>query len=150
MEFAADRVTDISGDATQHCRLRLCPGLFSTPLDHTWTWHARGVLMGTGHHRWDRRRSSPHLHTTFPHTETAHKTQNISCHALPVNMVQFHSSSHPRFGVAVRKKCRDTDFRDSALHVSPHRMRWGGRETCHRVRTRVWCVGDAQKSSVAM
>ncbi len=139
---AADfRNSNNAYDATQHCRLRLCPCLFSKALDRTWTWHTRGVLMGTGHHLWDQHRSSPHSHTTFPDPETAHKTQNISQHTLPVKMAQFHGSPHPRFGVAVRKVRPDTIFRDSALHVSPHRMRWGGRETCPRVRTRVRCVG---------
>jgi hypothetical protein len=139
LDVAADLNGDNSHDATQHCRLRFCP--ISKSSGHTWTWHARGVLMGTDHHRWDRHRSWQHLHTTFPHTETAHKTQNISCHTLPVKIVQFHWGAGLRFGVAVRKVRSDTDFRDSALHVSPHRMRWGGRETCPRVRTRVRCVG---------
>ncbi len=125
--------------------LVLFPNVFGSYLDLAYTWCLKKRHARTGHHRWGRHRSLPRVHTAFPETENAYKTQNISYQALPMNLVQFHEGAHARFGVAVRKVRPGTMFLDSALHVSPHRMRWGGRETCHRVRTRVRCVGGVLK-----
>jgi hypothetical protein len=106
-EFAADFPNgDNSHDATQHSSwsLSFC--------------HRCGLTLAPARRRWSRCVHPPPprgptcyslgpMHGRTLKLQTKHKTHHTT---LPVNMVQYHCTPHPRFGVAVHKKCRDTDF----------------------------------------